>query len=132
MLKTNSRKARENVKAYILSDIDYIKEYAAYYGKSLDESNPDMILAYCFSIFQGEKRVSSYDRSRPEYVVFKQWASGLACGQLFMYYYNKPAVDVLGAILEESESEKSRYTESQAEELLTRLIYRELKAAAEK
>lgn len=42
------------------------------------------------------------------------------------YYYNRSAVDDLGAILEETDSEKARYSEQQAETRLTYLIYREL------
>lgn len=42
------------------------------------------------------------------------------------YYYNRSAVDDLGAILEETAEEKARYSEAQAETLLTSLIYREL------
>lgn len=38
----------------------------------------------------------------------------------------------LGAILEETEQEKTRYTEQQAEQLLTSLIYRELQKGERK
>ena len=62
--------------------------------------------------------------------IFKDWAQGLALGGLFCYYYNRSAKDDLGAILEESEAEKAKYTEQEAEEMLTRLIYRELEKAA--
>jgi hypothetical protein len=48
------------------------------------------------------------------------------------YYYNRSAVDDLGAILEQSEREKAQYSEAEAENLLTHLIYRELKRGAGK
>jgi exopolyphosphatase/guanosine-5'-triphosphate,3'-diphosphate pyrophosphatase len=41
--------------------------------------------------------------------------------------YNRSEVDDLGEILEETESEKKRYTEREAESFLTRLIYNEIK-----
>lgn len=58
--------------------------------------------------------------------IFTEWASGLACGGLFDYYYNVSAVQVLGDILEETEEERSKCTEAQAEKMLTYLIYREV------
>ena len=42
------------------------------------------------------------------------------------YYYNRSAVDDLAGILEETDAEKARYNEQDAEKLLTSLIYREL------
>ena len=42
------------------------------------------------------------------------------------YYYNRSAVVDLGKILDETPEEMSRFTESQAEKLLTDLIYKEL------
>ena len=62
-------------------------------------------------------------------MIFEDWARGLALGNLFCYYYNRSAKDDLGKILEESEEEKAKYTEQEAEELLTRLIYREMENA---
>ena len=60
------------------------------------------------------------------YDVFKNWAQGLALGQLFCYYYNRSAVDDLAEILEENETEKLKYSEKEAEEMLTNLIFREI------
>ena len=68
----------------------------------------------------------------PTFEVFRDWAQGLALGNLFCYYYNRSAVDDLGAILEETEEEKSRYSEQEAEEMLTRLIFREMQKAYNK
>ena len=57
---------------------------------------------------------------------FADWCAGLPSVLDTLYFYNRSAVDDLGAILEETEQEKNRYTEQQAEQLLTSLIYREL------
>ena len=67
--------------------------------------------------------------SNPCFVIFEDWARGLALGNLFCYYYNRSAVDDLGEIMEETEEEKAKYTEQEAEETLTRLIYREMEKA---
>ena len=78
---------------------------------------------------ENEKR---YSRSRSGFETFKDWAQGLPSAFNTLYYYNVLAVDMLGAWLEESESEKSKYNESEAEEMITRLIYRELTKGAAK
>lgn len=61
-----------------------------------------------------------------EALAFRDWAQGLPSALDTCYYYNRSAVDDLGTILEQTESEKSRYTEAEAENLLTIMIYCEL------
>ena len=58
--------------------------------------------------------------------VFIDWCQGLPSVLDTCYFYNRSAVADLGAILQQSERERARYTESQAEQLLTHLIYQEL------
>jgi hypothetical protein len=130
MLRTNSKKAAENIRKYIMEDLEYLQERAEYRGMELDENNVDQVLALAWSIFKEEKsgEINRY-RFINEYQVFKDWASGLALGDLFCYYYNRSAVEDLGNILEESAAEKAKYKEADAEELLTRLIYREMTRA---
>ena len=48
------------------------------------------------------------------------------------YYYNVSAVDLLAEWLEETEEEKKRFTEEQAEEKITYLLYCELQKGVEK
>lgn len=125
MLRTNSKIAIENIRDYIMQDKDYIDEYN---GKEL--ATVDEYLSFAYDVFKAEKK---YEIERnygcASYPIFKDWACGLALGGLFCYYYNRSAVEDLGAILEETEEEKSHYTEQQAEELLTRLIFREMENA---
>jgi len=130
MLRTNSKKAVENIRKYIMEDFEYLQERAGYDGITLEENNADQVIAFAWSIFKEEKsgEINRY-RGINEYQVFKDWASGLALGNLFCYYYNRSAVEDLGNILEESTAEKAKYKEADAEELLTRLIYREMKRA---
>lgn len=122
MLRTNSKKAIDNVKNYIKQDLDYLEENHGYTPETDDE-----MLASIYGIFLSEK---SYDLQRShymnEYAIFKDWAQGLAMGGLFCYYYNRSAVADLGDILEETDDERSKYSEADAEELLTKLIYREV------
>lgn len=119
MLKTNSKQARANIQAYIVRNFD---------GSSYDitaETFPE-VAAAVLRIFRAEKAQADYYRAAPEEARFADWAAGLPSVLDTCYYYNRSAVDDLGAILEETDREKARYTEQQAEALLTDLIYREL------
>ena len=130
MLRSNSKKAAENISNYIMADIDYLQERAEYRGFTLDAEDKNAVLAFVYTIFLEEKR-GEFNRYRNVniYNIFRDWASGLALGNLFCYYYNRSAVDDLAGILEETPEEKERYTESDAEEMLTRLIFREVTRA---
>lgn len=119
MLKTNSKRARANIQAYITRNFD---------GSGYDitaETFPE-IAAAVLRIFRAEKANDNYYKASPEKARFSDWAAGLPSILDTCYYYNRSAVDDLGAILEETDQEKSRYTEQQASAMLTDLIYREL------
>ncbi len=126
MLKTNSKKARENVRNYIIAGFtpeDYTdnppQEWQAIAAFILDTFRHEKYLPQDFHYYQHN-----------ELAAFTDWCAGLAGVLDTCYYYNRSAVDDLGAILEETEEEKARYTEEQAEKTLTTLIYRELKKGA--
>lgn len=122
MLRTNSKKARENVREYIRGEVEYIRDS---YGLNV---NTDAEIAQAILDIFRDETAGDHRRNMSEAARFEDWAQGLALGQLFTYYVH-PAVPILGDILEETEAERSKYTEQQAENLLTRLIYRELCAA---
>lgn len=114
MLKTNSKQARQNVQNYIITNAsDYIAECydLPTEGKA--------IFASIAEIYRTEYRKPMTQAN------FTEWAQGLPCGGLFDYYLHS-AVDDLGEILEETEEERNRYTEQQAERTLSYLIYREI------
>ena len=119
MLKTNSKKARE-ISGRISGNFT-----PENYTDNPPQEWPE-IAAFILDTFKSEKpAIGSYARMT-EQERFIDWAQGLASVLDTCYYYNRSAVDDLGAILEETDSEKARYTEQQAESLLTNLIYREL------
>ncbi len=125
MLKTNSKQARANIRAYIVDNFDATN----YQPETEPETFPE-IAAFILDAFRAEKYSTAADRryyGGIESAAFADWAAGLPSVLDTCYYYNRSAVDDLGAILEETDSEKARYTESDAERLLTNLIYRELK-----
>ena len=123
MLKTNSKKAQENIRAYIM---DYVHTEGREVEKE-PETFPE-VAAFILGEFRKEKywALEDFRYYGTEQNAFIDWAAGLPSVLNTCYYWNRSAVDDLGTILEESESEKARYTESQAEEMLSKLIYREL------
>ena len=124
MLKTNSKKAKENIWKYIFDDLDYMNEYRGEEIKPGDKKAMAQAIDEAFTI---EKYNSPYERKQNRQAAFEDWASGLALGGMFdYYYYNANAVDILGDILEETETERNKYTEEQAAHVLTYLIYREI------
>lgn len=127
MLKTNSKKARENIKTYIVNN----------FTPEDHTDNPPQefpeIARFILDTFKSEKYHLPQDfryYHHNEGAAFADWCAGLAGVLDTCYYYNRSAVDDLAAILEETEEEKARYTEEQAECLLTSLIYRELNRGA--
>jgi len=116
MLKANSKQARKNI-------FEYVKGYTE---ERIKAETPKELYREMYQIFRSEKGCPYNDRL-PEYEVFEDWASGLALTGLFCFWYNRPAVDDIKAILEETEEEAGRFTEDEAERFLTRLIYNEMK-----
>ena len=123
MLKTNSKKARENIQQYIINNFtpeNYTDEKIEGF---------ENVARFIIDTFRSEKysRAADYKYYKgSEYAAFVDWCSGLPSILDTCYYYNRSAVDDLGTILEETEAEKKRFTEQEAEKLLTALIYREL------
>ena len=117
MLKTNSKKARENVRDYIINH--FCPDGYDFLGDSHDW---ETVARYIMAQFEHEKpRNCGYRKE-----IFVEWCAGLPSVLDTCYYYNRSAVDDLGEILDETETEKARYTEQQAETMITRLIYAEL------
>lgn len=142
MLRTNSKQVVEKIDSYIRETAaDYIRdqytedgETYIISGRVMDLNERNDLAAVILDIFKEE-----YLKHNPQYAagrvsrwdLFKDWAAGLALGGTFLYYYNVSAVDLLGDILEETEEERNRYSERAAEELLTKLIYRQLTTRAD-
>ena len=125
MLRTNSKKAAENIRVYIMGN--FMPEG---YTDNPPQKFPE-IAAFILDTFRSEKYWCPQD-VRNEAAAFADWCAGLPSVLDTLYFYNRSAVDDLGAILEETEQEKTRYTEQQAEQLLTSLIYRELQKGERK
>lgn len=123
MLKTNSKKARENIQQYIIENFspeNYTDETITGF---------ENIATFILNTFRSEKYNCKEDfkyYNNQEALAFKDWCAGLPSVLDTCYFYNRSAVEDLGNILEETETEKARYTEERAESALTALIYTEL------
>lgn len=132
MLKTNSKKALENIRAYILENFN-----SENYDFSGDLSDFHAVAVFIYNTFIEEKYKGAenyyFRRGMRLQDVFEDWAAGLPSILDTCYYYNRSAVDDLAVILEESEQEKAKYNdESKAEKLLTGLIFLQLSKEARK
>lgn len=125
MLKSNTKKARENIKQYIIN-------YCNIEGLDLEQMTEQEIAETIASRFRKEHlenynysidKVLKYFYKDSVYMAFKSWMEGLPCGGLGCYYYNRSAIKDVMQILEETEEEASKFTETQAEERLTSLLY---------
>lgn len=125
MLRTTCKKALDNIRAYILENTD-ISGYDKY-------EEPETFEEAALIIWDEFQSAKKYELCRPRTNIqecFIDWCAGLPSILDTCYYYNRSAVDDLGEILEETAEEKARFTESQAEQQLSWLIYREISKAA--
>ena len=108
MLKTNTKKARQNVQDYIINNFDI--EFSTIQG--IDESNFSEVASAIYKTFV--EQVNGDNRKMTIADRFEEWASGLPSVIDTCYYYNRSAVDDLGEILEETTEEKTKYDELNA------------------
>lgn len=128
MLKTNSKKACENIRNYIV-EIYNDEEQDTKQNAPFEE-----IAKTVYTVFINEKWQYQGERNyyKTEQSGFEAWLQGLPSVLDTCYYYNREAKTDLQAILEETDEQANKYTESQAEEMLSFLIYREIKKAVER
>ena len=120
MLKTNSKKAKQNLQNYITENFD---------GTNYGIEKPDTFKELATIILDSFKDEYCFENNLKRMTrqqLFVEWCAGLPSILDTCYYYNRSAIDDLGTILEESEEERNRYTEAEAEQMLSNLIYREL------
>lgn len=140
MLKTNSKQAINNIWEYLEGFIDIINDELVAYNPewnyltkgNIEKNNREALATVIYKefIIEKVKEDNQYKAGRiSKQELFEEWAQGLAMCGIFDYYLyreNDNPREILGNILEETEEEKNRYTEDQAAERLTQLIYREV------
>ena len=118
MLRTNSKQARENVRAYIM------KIYNAEFSEN--GKNPQSFEEAKEQIKkQFETATKGWDNSTQSN--FKSWLHGLP-GILSTedYLCYNSAVEILGDILEQGKIERSKYGEHQSENQISYMIFKEI------
>ena len=119
MLKTNSKKAIEGIRAYIINH--YQPD-----GYEFEETSDFGCIARNIMLCFYHEKVTN-DRRRMAYQdLFIEWMDGMPTIINAEYIWPTPVADIIGPILEETEAERSKYTEREAELLMSKLIYREL------
>lgn len=119
MLITNSKKAMENIHTYIMDN--FIPED---YTDKVFHKFPQ-VASFILETFRKEKRCTLY-RCSCEQEIFLDWTRSLPSVLDCCYFYNRSAIEDLGNILEQTEEERRKYSEDRSEEMLSKLIYREL------
>lgn len=118
MIKSNTHKVIEKIKLYI-SEL--------YMG---DETDFDEICADIYETFIVEKVQDDnrYNANRiPLLALFIEWCQGLpSIIDTSEYYCRKNCIGIIQEWFEETDKEANMYTEMQAEDLITKLIYREV------
>ena len=123
MLRTNSKKAKENIRNYIINN------FSPENHTDTPPTEWHEIAVFIFDTFRNEKYHSIEDYryyKGNEWKAFLDWCQGLPSVIDTCYFYNRSAVEDLGNVLEQTETERSKYEESAAENLLTLLIYNEI------
>ena len=121
MLRTNSKIVRERVRSYILENSEDIRECMDFDGVAHDHA--DDVFKYIWQDYM-ENAGNYISRGVSYQEDFAQYGSGLPW-HIFDYYYNVEAVELVGDILDETEEERARFCERDAERLMSYLIFKE-------
>ena len=127
MLRTTCKKALENIRQYILENTD-VTGYDKY-------TEPKTFAEAALIIWDEFQTAKQYELCKPRTNIqecFTDWCAGLPSIIDTCYYYNRSAVNDLARLLDETEAEASRFTETEAERQLTWLIFREISKEARK
>jgi len=120
MLRSNSKAVREAVRKWIMENTSF-EGYDEYENRQMDFNETcKALLAIC----NREKFYQEYPNER---LMLKDWFQGLpSVLDTAEYIYRYNAVNLLGDIMQETEAEKARFTETQAEDMLNYLIADEI------
>ena len=126
-MKTNSKQVKESIKKWIIDGFHH-SDFENWNKCTVTDYKA--ICSVILSEFKEEKRSDNrYKAGRISlYDLFYDWCQGLPDTLKTEDYFLHSACDFLGGWLQETEQEKARFTETQAEEKITALLWRELTA----
>lgn len=123
MLKTNSRQVKEKVRAFISQIFDASNYDRTDLNDAPIEEKLQFIALTCWQELGHEVR--RHHSSMQE--MFIEWCQGLpSLIDTALYYCHASAVDLVGDMLEQTQEERAKYSEPEAEKLLSYLIYKEV------
>lgn len=124
MLKTNTKQVKERLNNYILENT---QDYNEKQFENVEEAKKYIIHTFMDETLSNKSYSKSiflkHYYSNNLYEAFKHWMQGLPSVFNALYYYNISAVELLGDMLEETQEERNKFTERQAEEKLTQLLF---------
>ena len=126
-LKSNSKKAVENIKKYV------IEGYNPYgYSAGTEEAEAKTFEQIARVILKETKRVKGCDMKRFKKYKWQDAFMDYAAGLPFSVadFYNGHGIRDLKKILEETDEEAEQYSECDAENMLAKLIFREISKVA--
>lgn len=118
MLRTNSKKVKEAIRAWVVAHYSP-ENYGYEETDDFKEAAQRIFDAYYEEYIKHSKRDVVCERS------FVSWMQGLP-SLLDTNFYYSCAVDIVGDILEQTEGERNKYDEMQAEALMAHLVAREI------
>lgn len=138
MLRTNSKKAKENIRLWILANYmpeDYADAFQTETGEYTPDNFPE-VAANIMSVFHKEK---GFDVRRYGLeIAFIDWMQGLpSILETFPLLHGWEVAEILGDWLEETAEEKEAYskkdeTGEKTMETALHLVFREIQAGLEK
>lgn len=122
MLKTNSKKAKENINGFIVENFTPGNEML--HNLELPNLCKVILTHFRSEVYSCDEDFKYFKNS--EFEAFRYWCSGLPSVFNCDFYLGK-AKNYIAEILEETENEKNKYSENEAVKLLEKLLYCELK-----
>lgn len=137
MLRTNSKKAKENIRLWILANYtpeDYANAFQTETGEYTSENFPE-VAANIMGVFHKEKGLDV--RRYGLEIAFIDWMQGLPSILGTLSLLGWEVTEILGNWLEETAEEKEAYSKKdedgqKAMETALHLVFREIQAGVEK
>lgn len=135
MLRTNSKEVMNRIKKIIMDSYEAAEEYYTFDGGAMkteyNDICKDIMNMFYIEKLQFDNRYKAGRISRAD--LFMDWMQGLpsafpVSNDIFL----GSAVDFLGDLLDETEKEKEKFTDEQAEKRAVYLLHRELEKHAKK